>query len=319
MKKSLHPEALKAARNKKGWTQKQLSEKSRCSVEQISRWERGESLNVRSNSSEKLIKALGVSWEELTSAPAVTGNEEFKLFPTIQLNIRVHPRVRTALILASHRYHVHPKDIIELAPLLFLITAEKSLNARQVNVSTFTEQIDQALHNGQEMMSHLAPAFQSRWELDEALYREQCSINQREVFNKVDLSDLDLYFGNDWKQTDPYVSYLGHLIEDLPDGLVEYISPSYSRAPNYRIAGETLKEVTGIAGETEKERELLKFIFNGDINLSELIKEKQKLSKDEYKDWLARKYTEAEAEQKAAWDELFEGLPKLSRNNGGDE
>ena len=28
MKNVLHPEALKAARNKKGWTQKQLSEKS---------------------------------------------------------------------------------------------------------------------------------------------------------------------------------------------------------------------------------------------------------------------------------------------------
>lgn len=92
-------------------------------------------------------------------------------------------------------------------------------------------------------MSHLAPAFQSRWELDEALYREQCSINQREVFNKVDLSDLDLYFGNDWKQTDPYVSYLGNLLEDLPDGLVEYISPSYSRAPNYRIAGRLLRKL----------------------------------------------------------------------------
>lgn len=319
MQNILHPEALKAARIKKGWTQKQLSEKSRCSAEQISRWERGKSKSVRLNSRDKLIKALGVSWEELTRVPAATGDEEFKLFPTIQLNIRVHPRMRTALILASHRYHVRPADIIELAPLLFLITAEKSLTARQDNVSDFLEQFEQALDNGRKTMSHIAPAFQYRQDLEEALSREQQSINRREVFSKVDLSDLGLYAGNDLEEPDPYVSYLEHLIEDLPDGLVEDISPSFSRAPDYRIAGKTLKEVTGIAGGTDNERELLKLITNGDINLSELIKEKQKLSKDEYEDWLAEKYTEAKAKEKAALDELFEVLSKPGRNNGGTE
>jgi len=47
------------------------------------------------------------------------------------INYRVSGETRTALDLVSHHYGVRQAEIIELAPLLFLITAQQSLLQRK--------------------------------------------------------------------------------------------------------------------------------------------------------------------------------------------
>ena len=148
MNLTLHPEALKAARKNRGWSQKELAEESNLSIEQISRWERSpQPTKPRSSSRKRLIEALRVSWEELSKAPSHQGEEESKILPTEQLHYRIKSSVKNALVLASRRYNIKEVDIIELAPLLFLIAAEKSLAVRETNIDAIEEQFDETFKN----------------------------------------------------------------------------------------------------------------------------------------------------------------------------
>lgn len=300
MENTLHPEALKAARKKKGWSQRQLAENSRCSIDQISRWERGISLNMHPNSRGKLIKALGISWEVLTRPPTDSGDDESKLFPTVQLNLRVRPEAKVALILASRRYNVRPTDIIELAPLLFLITAEKSLADRQANIDAIDMQWEAAVQESIKAAPHLAPAFFRPYDHDETIESELQSIMRREVFGPKDSFDVE--------EHNPYVTYLVRLIKGLPEGLVEDLSPNYFRAPDYRIAEDTLREITGISGKTENDQELLEFISQGDIDLRELLNKKQKLADKDYSDWLSKQREDAKTKRE---EQLYELLGEI--------
>ena len=72
---TINPDALKKARKKLGLTQDQLAQKSGCSKEQISRWERGKSLEIRASSRDRLTRALSVGWDELARPPTKTGEE----------------------------------------------------------------------------------------------------------------------------------------------------------------------------------------------------------------------------------------------------
>lgn len=301
MENNIHPEALKTLRMKRGWSQSQLAKKSRCSIEQISRWERGKSLNMHTSSRERLTKAFGVSWEELTCPPTgSTDDFESKLFPTIQLNVRVRPEARTALILASLRYNVRPADIIELAPLLFIITAEKSLAVRQAEIDAIDEQWERSVEESKKAAPHLAPAFYIPNDADDAIISEQESIKQREVFGQRESFDVD--------DCDPYVTHLKHLLKDLPEGLIEDLSPRYSRGPEYRIAEDALREITGISGEAKDEQEFLHLISEGSIDLRELLSKKQKLSEKDYFEWLSAQSEKAKAEQEARNQELLGDL-----------
>ncbi len=288
MAQNIHPEALKAFRKKRGWSQKELAAKCGCSPEQVSRWERGKILRVRSHSRGRLTNALGVSWEDLTQAPG------FGPRPTVQLNIRVRADVPHALALVGLHYGVRAAQIIELAPLLFLINAEKSLARRQENLDAISELFDRATLESQKAAPHLAPAFYVRHETGDAIYEEQESINRRDVFNHGEAETYDV------EDHDPYTTYLKTLVADLPTGLVEELSPSYRSGPRYTIAQDTLRKVTGISGDNETEQELLDHINCGDLSLREVLSKKQELSREKFSGWLSDQHEALKAEQDAA-------------------
>ena len=98
MEQTINPKALKSARKKREWSQKELAEKCNLSPAQVSRWERGKGGRVQARSRENLTQALGVDWEELTRAP--DDEDETTLpwrRPKVQLNFRVQAEKRTAL------------------------------------------------------------------------------------------------------------------------------------------------------------------------------------------------------------------------------
>ena len=134
MTNTLNPEALKAQRERHGWAQKDLAQKSNCSTTQISRWECGKHLNINKNSRDRLTGALGISWEVLTRTPD-DSNGDSLLYQTAKLNTRVRQDTRTNLELVSRIYGVHWATIIELAPLLFIIAAQNSLNDRRKKIA----------------------------------------------------------------------------------------------------------------------------------------------------------------------------------------
>ncbi len=272
---AINPDALKTYRKKAGYqTQRQLAEKIGCQVDQVSRWETGRTKKPRSYLLKRLTDALGASWEDLTRPPEKADNEESRNLSTTQLNVRVRNSTRTALELMSVIYGVSWAEIIELSPILFFISAQKSLDARKEALGDAFERSDNI-----EGAPHLAEAFSVF--LDErAIRREEASIENREVF---------AYGGYGVEGLSPYANYLKDLIKDLPEkerSWISKIESAYSVVPDYWFAKDLLREFSGISGEIEESDDLLRLIDNGDIDLKELRRKRKSMSAAEFKKYL---------------------------------
>src|SRR5215470_16329907 len=110
----LNGKALKEARQKKGWTQVELSEatKPKIDVSTISRIERGKPIRVRANTLSALAKALDVHPESLCPTPEAERDV---------IKLRIECGARNALTLVALRYRISREHIVEIAPLLFFI------------------------------------------------------------------------------------------------------------------------------------------------------------------------------------------------------
>lgn len=310
MEQTIHPEALKIFRKKRGWSQRQLAEQCGCSTEQVSRWERGKTERVRNHSREGLTRALGVSWEELTRVP--DDDDEVETLgqrPKVQLNVRVRPETRVALQLVCLRYRMDLATVVEFAPLLFLIIAENSLVQRQKNLNAIEANFEQVTQESQRAAPHMAPAFWPRLEFEEAMSEEQESIDLRDIFFAIE----DSYDVADY---DPFVTYLQTLAGDLPSGPVDEIGPSYFDYVSYTIAQDTLREATGLAGDDEYELGLLSLISNGYLDLREVLSKKQILTSKEYSKWLSEQHDTAKeayrTDQKKALEPFFGKLTNVT-------
>lgn len=288
---TLNPEALKAYRKSKGYhSQAQLAEALGCRTDQVNRWETGKTKKPRPHLLNKLMETLGVAWEDLTRPPKVPDNEESRNLSTTQLNVRVPHSTRTALELVSAIYGVSWADIIELSPLLFFISAQKSLEARKEALGDAFERIENITG-----APHLAEAF-SVFPDERAIQREEASIENREVF---------AYGGSGAKGLSPYANYLKGSINDLPEkerSWISEIESAYSVVPDYRFASELLREVSGISEELEGSDDLLLSIErgDGDADLKELRRKRKSMPTEEFEEYLR----ELIAEEKQLWADI---------------
>ena len=299
MEKPIHPEALKKARKARGLTQTQLAEKCKCSKETISRWERGEIGNVRSLSRENLTRALGVEWEQLTLAPV--DEDESERFPAkVTLNVRIGARGRNALTLVCLRYGLNVADVIELAPLLFLIIAEKSLVHREEKLQEILERHELDDDEDRAVAPHLKTEFARSGITQDALEFEEESISKRDIFGKH--IQLQNYYSEDDEDLNPFLNYLRDFTVGVPVNLV--IAWNSWDGIGFRIAEETLREATGIEGKTDSEEEILTFIWQGDIDLREVLTSKKNLSPEDYQDWLQKQVADVKSEGQKWIDSL---------------
>lgn len=312
MNEILNSDALKLLRKQRGWSQSDLADKAHISTVQISRWERGESLDVRQHSRDMLTKTFNVPWTQLVTQPQENSHAN-PISRTVKLTASVKPETRTSLEMVQKMYGVNRATIIELAPLLFLITAQGSLDNRKKNIEKINEMIEETKNRSKEMAPHLADSFDylatgGDWAeggpfLDHDISNEKYSIENKEVFGPFDFSERHA------SDLDPYVNYLKKLVTELPAGLVDDVSTCWKGgSPEYRLSRSFLTKITGIEEKTDAEHKLLTHIENGDINLRELLSQKENLSVTEYQDWLATKLEQAEtekAERSARERELF--------------
>lgn len=301
MEKPIHPEALKKYRKARGLTQMELAEKCKCSKETVSRWERGEIDNVRSLSREKLTKALGVEWAQLTQAPV--DEDESEQFPTkVALNVRIGAGVRNALTLVCLRYGLNVADVIELAPLLFLIIAEKSLAHRREKLQEILERHELDDDEDRAAAPHLKTEFARSVITQDALAYEEESVAKRDIFGKH--IQLQNYLSEDDEDLNPFLNYLRDFTVGIPVNLV--IAWNSWDGIGFRIAEETLREATGIEGKTDSEQEILTFIWQGDIDLREVHTSKKNLSSEDYQDWLQKQVANVKSENKKWLDSLLD-------------
>ena len=248
MANTINSEVLKAWRQKRGWTQKQLADRLKCSSDQVSRWERGKSQNVRSHLRKALTKTFGVEWEELTKFPKESGKTTDNIF-NVQLNVRVRHWERTALQLVSDYYRIPIANIVGLSPLLFLIVAEKSLAHRRAAVSEITSMQDKAETEGIRIAPHLKSDLgASHIVADSVIYSEKTSIEKRDLFG--DLVELEWVSDPDGEGLNPFANYLKRLSEEIPDGMATELSADWgSDHIYYSLLEEVLREKFGLIAD----------------------------------------------------------------------
>ena len=298
---AINPLALKAARKRLGLSQQQLADTIRCTKDTISRWERGTSSRVRSHLRGPLCKTLQLSWEQLTNPADQTSDALAALNPTVRVSIAEH--ARAALQLVAERYKVRPQDVLDIAPLLFAIVAERSLQEREQRLHGLRDAIAFAEGELSEHFQHLGGVSVAARDSDgeDPLWEEEAALSERDVF------------GIQTHAEGPFIRFVRSLAKDLPKDAVVSIDPatSGSSVGRYRIADDTLRDITGITGEGELDEQLLDHICAGLISLPECLRVKRDNEEGQYREWLSEELSRADAEAQRRLEEYWIdlGLP----------
>lgn len=220
MSKPLDPNRLKDLRTDRKLSQEALAKKAKLSKESIHRLEKGG--QAQSGAREKTIlglaKALSVEPGVLTGELPIPGEDKtapsapdaiaFEMYP---MNYRVDGAVRNAFTIAALRYNVPVARIVELAPLLFVLAAEGSLEHRRKKLSELTEVFcrgDALRPNFLHLPFEIVPNFRA----DDAIAAEQESIDKYDIlattlpddiFNTPPVKD-----GYDEDEDNPFVKWL---------------------------------------------------------------------------------------------------------------
>ena len=309
-KDALCPAALRAARRrangKRGFTQEQLAERIGCRKDTVSRWERGEVRRVRAHLRQPLCQALGVEWDALTSPPDDPEATPRPFGPT-RLQRWVSRHVPPALILVAERYGIRPKDVLDIAPLLFLIAAERSLLERRRRLDEIYAIQAEAERRLTEKSAHLGGTVAAGlMYADDMLATEEKSLRGRDIFGSL----IEYEYRNDGDEG-PFVHFVRGLAEGLPQGAVTSIeSHGGDTIANYRVADDTLRELTGIA-ENEGESEILSRIRSGGIDLGECLSARRKRDEAGYRQWLQDALAEA---KEASGREVTEMIGELGKS-----
>jgi len=237
----LNGKALVEARRNKGWTQDQLSEatKPKINVSTISRIERGKPTRVRESTLKELGRALDVRPDSLCT----TAEAERDV-----VKLRVEAAARNALTLVAHRYRISRESIIEVAPLLFFIAAEQSLQERQKRISSVRDAA-MSLVDLQARIGHLP----SHWPVDEAaLSSEEKSIKARDLFGASLADDTQQFMSGydadyDEAEQNPFVGFLRESLANVSSSqaVAKTVRWTPGLWPRYEICAEEAATVVG--------------------------------------------------------------------------
>ncbi len=216
MSKSIDPCRLKELRTRAGLKRKTLGEKTGINPQTIYRIEAGrpEARSPRRETVEKLAATLGVSPEVLTGEAPLPDTEPTRAGRSndedYSINVLVDGAVRNAFTLTAIRYRVPITQIVKLAPFLFVLAAEASLERRISKLGDLEKALNRARElesNFPHLPSSLSP---SSYEYIDA---ERKSISARDIWG--DRVPDDIFAGAfaieenyDRETLNPFVKYL---------------------------------------------------------------------------------------------------------------
>jgi transcriptional regulator with XRE-family HTH domain len=187
---------VKDLRGKHGYTQAELAKMAGMSKDALSRLELGKLKGTRTRQKTlmNLAKALRVEPQVLTGEKSIE-DDPMGYSPRNSLNIRIDTAADNALTLASRRYGFSRERIVELAPLLFVIAAERSLVRRRNHLSAVKDAFDKAAtvmastgHLGNHM-GFLIEDYSEMSQVPEMIRAEESSIANRDIYGD-DIPDL---------------------------------------------------------------------------------------------------------------------------------
>jgi hypothetical protein len=218
-----------------------------------------------------------------------------------QLNVRIDNGARNALHLVSIRYGVPSARIVELAPLLFYIAAEKSLSERRAKVAEIWD-----LEDRWNLLRNSIPQLPgSATPEDDGLHVEWQSIEKRDVLGRhVRDAPIHSIYNDDDDELNP----LGQSLKASLTGIVgnPIIESWYwEDAPTYRICREeALSLVDGDVDAADA-------ILSGIAPLHELPKElRQKGASGEQRAvWVQERIAEAQRLSASLFADLLGDFP----------
>lgn len=241
----INPDRLRALRQQKDLTRPQLEKLSGITVRTIQRLEQEphQSQKTREDTLNRLAKALSVEPGVLTGELPLPEFDKAPVFDQA-------PKVQLAYDLIKRRYGVSRTDIINIAPLFFVILAEGSLAWRREKLDEVNEafsslsQIDGFWYGG------LSGVQSYMYDLPGGVTVEKDSVDKGDLFGE------DLYnvvSGGtlfDPSTENPFTHYLRKLADELAirsvvdvDGGVLNIASDF-KFPHYEICSEELNHIT---------------------------------------------------------------------------
>ena len=275
----IDPNRLRTLREEKGLTRLKLAERSGLSERTIRRLESEPDRSQKSqeHTLNSLAKALGVEKEpgvltgdvplpESDNAPADT-------LGRVQIGAKITPKARLAYDLIKRRYGVNATEIINMAPLFFVLLAEGCLAQQRETLKKADEAIDLLSENnesGHGIFYFPVEYVYNVYTLIEASI-EKADLFGEHLFGDSHFDLLDSTTGN------PFANYLRKLAEELNKaGVVKVdngtldlggVSRSKYKFPYYDICGDELNHIANGSPDAKRTLE------TGCARLSEIPKE----------------------------------------------
>jgi transcriptional regulator with XRE-family HTH domain len=304
MQQSILPDILKQLRDEKRMSLDDLSKKSKVDKSTIHRIEQGKQRYQRQSTIDKLSRALNVEAGvliEKTARPPSTAEHDPTSSGKQQLNVRVDSSARNALALVAKRYNVSAPHIIEAAPLLFLLVAERSLQQRREKLDQLKAIIGEVEASDVNFPHVPESAFCRGYE---AVDYEDQSIKTRDLFGEV-VDEAPIHDGSESYENfeqNPFALFVKEEAQKVSQDIEIFGWSSYS-GPDYAICAD---EALAIVGGDEKAAD---DILCGRAPLNELPKELRGTNADLVKraEWAKEKAKE----QMLKLHDLFPELAKL--------
>lgn len=294
----IDPERLRILRQQKGLTRAELHKRSGLSERTIQRLENEPDRSQKSqeHTLNSLAKALGVESGVLTGELPLpeSDNAPAENPDLVQIGAKITPKARLAYDLIKRRYGVSATEVINMAPLFFVLLAEGSLAQRRKKLKKADEAIDllsQDNESGEkiifsESVGHVSNAYK--------LIEE--SIDKADIFGEHLFSDPHFPISDpfDFTEENPFANYLRKLAKELKNaGVVNVdegtldlggVSRSKHKFSYYDICGDELNRIANGSPDAKRTLE------TGCARLSEIPKELMGEDADEKRaEWLEGK------------------------------
>jgi len=219
MKKPIICSILKTLRERqKDSSQTALADAAGISKDTLWRIEHGKQSG--STVLDLLAKALGVEPEVLTGEKPLPDDKSdpdaWLETRRHKLSYRVDGAVRNAFSLVSLRYKIPVARIVELAPLLFVLAAEESLERRRRKLATLTDALDQADEAAADF-HHLSKRVLVSHRPHDDIAAEESSIDAADILGLQldgDLMGETLKDDYDYERDNPFVASLREAARD---------------------------------------------------------------------------------------------------------
>ena len=254
----INPERLSELRDARGFSRAQLAEKSNVSERQIRRLEATQSENrngrVRETTLKRLAKALRIEPSVLTGESPLPDSGRAATTPDAimrtQIGAQIAPKARLAYDLARHRYGVSVTEIINMAPLFFVLLAEDSLAWRREKLEEASEAISRLEQINDKAwcrifsLSTVVAQDPDSWERE--------SIDKADIFGEQSFKDYNV-IPDDLSEGNPFASYLSEVANTLKpadgSGVVGVEGDdlgfgSSMRFPDYNVCRGELDSIT---------------------------------------------------------------------------